>query len=342
MHGLTRRHLPLMAACIAAGSLAVAGCGSSSSTSSGSTSTSSGGASGSARASKKITFVAGDKGDEFYITLDCGARTEAKKHGFTVNFQEPDQFTPSSQTPIVNSVAASKPDAVLIAPTDAAAMYTPIKQLAENGSKVVLVDTTLKNPDMAASQVSTDDAGGGKQAADQMAALVGGSGKVIVINLNPGVSTTDARGKAFMDEAKLKGLTVLTQQYAGTSPEKAASIVQSTLAGNPDLKGIFATTNFAQDGAVTGLRGQNKLGAVKIIGFDSSPLQVQQLRQGEVQALIAQQARKIGELGIQQAAAALAGTATTKQIKVPTVAVTKANVDSATVKPVLQVKQCPA
>jgi hypothetical protein len=35
----------------------------------------------------KITFVAGDKGDPFYITLDCGAVSEAKKLGATVNMQ---------------------------------------------------------------------------------------------------------------------------------------------------------------------------------------------------------------------------------------------------------------
>ena len=61
----------------------------------------------------------------------------------SLNFQGPDQFDPSLQTPVVNAVAAKKPDAVLIAPTDTKAMFAPINQLKQNGSKVVLVDTTL-------------------------------------------------------------------------------------------------------------------------------------------------------------------------------------------------------
>lgn len=297
-------------------------------------------ASGGGTHGKRVTFIAGDKGDEFYITLDCGARQEAQKYGMSVNFQEPEQFAPSSQTPIVNATAAKHPDALLIAPTDSKAMYLPIKQVADDGTKVVLVDTTLDNPTMAVSQVSTNDAIGGAQAAQALAKLVGGKGKVIVINLTPGVSTTDARAKGFIDEAKKLGLDVLPQQYAGTSPEKAASIVQSTVARNPDLKGIFTTTNFAQEGAVTGLRAQDLLGKVKIVGFDSAPLQVKQLRAGDVQALIAQQARQIGKLGIDQAAATLAGKPTKSQIKVPTVTITRDNVDDPKVQPALQVESC--
>lgn len=339
MHPLTGRPgLGLAALCASAALLTA--CGSSDDNSS--TTASAGGGGASSVNGKKVTFIAGDKGDEFYITLDCGAKEEAAKDGMSVDFQEPEQFAPSSQTPIVNATAAKKPDALLIAPTDAKAMYVPIKQVADGGSKVIMVDTTLANPSMAAAQVSTDDEVGGQQAAQELAKLIGGSGKVIVINLNPGVSTTDARAKGFEDEAKKLGLTVLGQQYAGTSPEKAASIVQSTLARDPDLKGIFTTTNFAQEGAVTGLQGQDKVGKVKIVGFDSAPLQVRQLKAGQVQALVAQQARKIGQLGIQQAVAALTGKPTTKQIKVPTITVTKDNLSDPAVAPALQVEKCGA
>ena len=81
----------------------------------------------------KMTLIAGVKGDEFYITMNCGAQAKAKELGVTLDFQGPDQFDAALQTPIVNAVAAKKPDAVLIAPTDTKAMYAPIKQLADAG-----------------------------------------------------------------------------------------------------------------------------------------------------------------------------------------------------------------
>ena len=309
---------------LACGALAVAACGGSDNggSSSGSSSSS---ASGGGGKKYKMTLVAGVKGDEFYITMNCGAQAEAKKLCVTLNFQGPDQFAPDLQTPIVNAVAAKKPDAVLIAPTDTKAMFAPIKQLADNGSKVVLVDTTLDQPQMAVSQIASDNEGGGKIAAQTLAKLIGGKGKVLVVNVKPGISTTDARGKGFQEGAKAAGLTYVGQQYDDDDPAKAAAIVKSALARNPDLKGIFATNLFSAEGAATGIREAGKQNQVKIVGFDAGPKQVQDLKQGVVQALIAQKPAEIGADGVQQAYAALTGKPTTKQIGTGFVSLTKDN-----------------
>src|SRR5215212_5582510 len=153
----------------------------------------------------KMTLLAGVKGDEFYITMNCGAQEKAKELGVSLDFQGPDKFDAAQQTPIVDAVAAKKPDAVLIAPTDTKAMYAPIKQLADSGTKIVLVDTTLDQPDMAVSQIASDNVGGGETAAKALADLIGGKGKVFVVNVKPGISTTDAREKGFVSGAKTAG-----------------------------------------------------------------------------------------------------------------------------------------
>src|SRR5215218_5767594 len=141
-----------------------------------------GGSSSSGGKDYKMTLLAGVKGDEFYITMNCGAQAEAKK-----------------------------PDALLVAPTDTKAMYVPIKQVADGGSKVVLVDTTLEQPDLAVSQIASDNVGGGRVAAQTLAKLIGGKGKVFVVNVKPGISTTDQRGQGFEEEAKTLGLEYLGQ-----------------------------------------------------------------------------------------------------------------------------------
>src|ERR687893_660198 len=195
----------------------------------------------------KMTLLAGVKGDEFYITMNCGAQAEAKKQGVTVDFQGPDQFDPSLQTPIVNAIAAKKPDALLVAPTDTKAMFVPIKQVADAGSKVVLVDTTLEQPDLAVSQIASDNEEGGRAAAKALADAIGGSGKEFVNNVKPGISNTDLRAKGFQEEAEKLGLEFVGVEYNNDQPDKAASIVKAQLAKNPDLKGIFATNLFGED-----------------------------------------------------------------------------------------------
>jgi ribose transport system substrate-binding protein len=275
--------------------------------------------------SYKMTLIAGVKGDEFYITMNCGAQEKAKELGVTLDFQGPDEFDAAQQTPIVDAVVAKSPDAILIAPTDTKALFAPITQAAQN-SKIVLVDTTLEDPSMAVSQIASDNEAGGKTAAETLLDLIGGKGKVMVVNVKPGISTTDLRGKGFEDGVKGKpGVEYLGQEYSQDDPAKAAAIVTATLAKHPDLKGIFATNLFSAEGSASGLRQAGKLGDVKIVGFDAGPKQVQDLKDGLVQALIAQKPADIGAQGVEQAYNALEGKSTTPKIGTESVSITKDN-----------------
>jgi ribose transport system substrate-binding protein len=273
----------------------------------------------------KMTLIAGVKGDEFYITMNCGAQEKAKELGVTLDFQGPDEFDAAQQTPIVDAVAAKSPDAILIAPTDTKALFAPITQAAQN-SKIVLVDTTLDDPSMAVSQIASDNTAGGKTAGETLLDLIGGKGKVMVINVKPGISTTDQRGKGFEEAVKGKpGVEYLGQEYSQDDPAKAADIVTATLAKHPDLKGIFAANLFSAEGAASGLRQAGKLGDVKIVGFDAGPKQVKDLKDGLVQALIAQKPADIGAQGVEQAYNALEGKPTTAKIGTESVSITKDN-----------------
>jgi ribose transport system substrate-binding protein len=311
-----RRSLLALAVLCAMLSLVVAACGDDDS----------GGGGGSSSSSKKqykMTLIAGVKGDEFYITMSCGAQAKAKELGVKLDFQGPQEFDASQQTPIVNAVAAKKPDAVLIAPTDTKALYAPIKQMADSGTKIVLVDTTLDQPDMAVSQIASDNEAGGKTAAETLAKLIGGKGKVFVVNVKPGISTTDAREKGFVEGAKSAGLDYVGREYSNDKPEVAAAKTKAALQRNPDLKGIFGTNLFSAEGAATGVRESG--GKVKIVGFDAGPKQVKDLQDGTVQALIAQKPADIGAQGVEQAYNALTGKPTTKKIGTESVSITKDN-----------------
>ena len=67
---------------------------------------------------KKITLMVGVKGDPFYISMECGAREAATAAGATLDVQGPDKFDATLQNPMLDAVAAAKPDALLVAPND--------------------------------------------------------------------------------------------------------------------------------------------------------------------------------------------------------------------------------
>ena len=277
---------------------------------------------------KKIAFIQGVAGDEFYITMQCGIEAEAKKSGAKVTTQGPAKFDPTQQKPIVDSVVSSKPDAILVAPTEVSAMQAPLQAAADAGIEVVLVDTTVKDPSFAVSQIASDNVGGGVAAFKAIEELAPDGGKVLVVSTDPGVSTVDARAKGFEDAAKRNSaFEFLGIQYSHNEPAQAAKIVTAALQKDPDIVGVFATNVFSAEGSATGIRQAGKQGEVNVVGFDAGPAQVKQLREGTVQALIAQQPDDIGAQGVQQALAALDGKATKKTIETGSTIITKDNVD---------------
>ena len=300
-----------------------------------------GGGAGGAEQQYKLTLIQGVKGDQFYVTMQCGAQEAAKAAGATLDVTAPDEFDASLQTPVVNAVVAKKPDAILVAPTDTKAMIPPLTQAKAAGIKLVFVDTTTENgAELAESEIASDNEEGGREAARALAELTGGKGSVLVINVKPGISTTDARAKGFEEEIKnTPGLKYIGQEYSNDKPEVAASKATAALAAHPDLVGIFGTNLFSAEGAATGLRsaGASK---VKIVGFDAGPKQVEDLEQGVVQALIAQKPADIGKAGVEQAIAALKGEPTQKKIGTGFVVVTKENMNDPDVKPFLYKSSC--
>jgi ribose transport system substrate-binding protein len=301
-----------------------------------------GGAGGGAEKQYKLTLIQGVKGDQFYITMQCGAQEAAAAAGATLEVTAPDEFEASLQTPVVNAVVAKKPDAILVAPTDTQAMIPPLTQAKAAGIKLVFVDTTTENgAELAESEIASDNEEGGREAARSLAELTGGKGSVLVINVKPGISTTDARAKGFEEEIKkTPGLKYIGQEYSNDKPEVAASKATAALAAHPDLVGIFGTNLFSAEGAATGLRSAGASKKVKIVGFDAGPKQVEDLEQGIVQALIAQKPADIGKAGVEQAIAALKGEPVQKKIGTGFVVVTKENMKDPDVEPFLYKSSC--
>ena len=276
----------------------------------------------------KISFIQGVAGDEFYISMQCGVESEAAKLGVSANTQGPQKFDPTLQKPIVDSVAASQPDAIVIAPTDVTAMQTPIAAAAAKGAKIVLVDTTLKDPSVAETGIASDNLGGGKAAFQAIEKANPKGGKVMVMSTDPGISTVDARVKGFEDAVKANPkFKYVGVQYSHDDPATAAQLTSAALQKDPDMVGIFAANLFAAEGSATGLKQAGKKDSVDIVGFDAGPNQVKALRDGTVQALVAQEPATIGKYGVDAAVSALEGKDVPPLVQTGFTVITKDNVD---------------
>jgi ABC-type sugar transport system substrate-binding protein len=325
-----------MIALVAASSACSSG-SSSSSASSGSTGTSS------ASSGKKLELIVGTKSDNFYVTMECGAKQEAAKLGAKLTVNGPADFTVPQQKPLIDAAIATKPDALLVAPTDTTALNSDLQQVQSNGTKIVFVDTSSSDPALGISRITSDNAGGGKLAADELAKQIGGKGVVSVITVKAGTSTTDARVAGFVQEMKAKypNIKLLPTHYDDTdSTTVAAQQIGGDISAHHDLNGVFAANVITAEGAATAVKSAGMSGKVKVATFDADPTQMTMLSNGTIQLAIAQAPAIEGQDAVIQAMNALTGKPVTKNILTPLVAITTSNMNNPSVKPYIYKSGC--
>lgn len=298
---------------------------------------------GGGSSAKTMELIVGTKSDDFYVTMECGAKAEAKKLGVKLTVNGPATFSVPEQKPLIDAAEVTKPDALIVAPTDASALDPDLQKVQKAGTKLIFVDTSSSNPSLGLSRISSDNTQGGKVAADALGQAIGGKGTVAVISVAKGVSTTDARIAGFQQEmaSKYPGVTLLSEQNDDAdSVTQATSFIEGDMAAHPDLAGAFAANVITAQGAASGIAHAGKTGKVKLATFDADPAQMSMMTQGTIQLAIAQEPALEGADGVEQALNAINGKHVTANIATPLIAVTTSNMNDPTVKPFIYESSC--
>jgi ABC-type sugar transport system substrate-binding protein len=303
------------------------------------------GSSGSGSSSGKKTeeLIVGTKSDDFYVTMECGAEREAKKLGISLTVTGPASFSIPEQKPLIDTAAVTKPDALLVAPTDSAALDPDLIRVQHGGTKIIFVDTSSSDMSIGLSRISSNNYYGGQLAADSLGKLIGGKGTVAVISVAQGVSTTDARVAGFEAEMKSKypAVKLLPEQNDDAdSVTTASSFIEGDITANPSLAGAFAANVITAQGTASGIAHAHKTGKVKLATFDADPTQMSMMQSGTIQLAIAQEPALEGADAVEQGLNAIEGKKVTKMIATPLIAITPANENSASIKPYIYASSC--
>lgn len=238
----------------------------------------------------RIAGVVAQTPDPYFVSMKCGALAAAKKlGGVTLSWQGPVQPSVSQQITALGSVAVTKPDGVILTPFSPTAFLQPVKKLMQQGVPVALTDAYLSK-NAAYSATYTDVSTAGPVLARRIAGLIGGKGELGIVAFGAGdpFETPRYSGMVKVIKAKFPGISVLPVQYAAADSNKAAQVVSGMLAAHPNLKAVYATDGPMGQGAAAALRTAGKRGVVKLISFDAEPALVTDLRNGSIDALMAQ------------------------------------------------------
>ena len=254
---------------------------------------------------------------EFWKSIHAGAiaaATELKAEGVTVNviwkgpLREDDR---EQQVQVVENFTGRRVSGIVLAPLDARALVAPTEEAVHAGIPVVIIDSGLKS-NAPVSTVSTDNYKGGVLGARRLGELLGGKGKVILLRVLGGSTSTEQREAGFLDTLakEFPALEILSSdQHAGATRDTAYRVSQNLLNRfGRDVTGIFAPNESSATGMLLAMKDAGLAGGkVKLVGFDSGSKTVDALKSGDLQGLVVQNPFRMGYLGVKTLVASLRG-----------------------------------
>ena len=272
----------------------------------------------------------------------------ARKAGKDLNVNVPELGAQSEsdingQISILENAVAGKAAAVVISPTQFAALGKPIDEAAKK-TKIIGIDSGADSKAFT-SFLTTDNVQGGRVAADGLAAAVTAKygkaeGDVALITSIPGVGSLDQRAKGFKEQltAKYPGLKLVADKVADGQATTGLNIMTDLLTANPKLVGVFASNLIMAQGAGQAIAENKAADKVKLIGFDSDDKLVKFLTDGTIAALVVQDPFRMGYDGIKTALAASKGEKVEANVDTGANLISKENMSGARAQEVLNPK----
>ncbi|MCH2176604.1 MAG: substrate-binding domain-containing protein [Lentisphaeria bacterium] len=295
---------------------------------------------GNVKKKQRIAVIPKAESHIFWKTAGKGAEKAAEDLGVEVIYKGPDKADDrNSQVQAVQSFAVKGVDAMCIAPIDGDVLTKPIESAAAEGIKMVVWDSGLKRLDKVESFVATDNKQGGVLCGEEMARLLDGNGKVIMLRMQEGSISTAKREAGFLEglKAKAPDIELLSiDEYGGSSVGSAQKKAQLLLNKYADeVTGIFCCNETTTEGMLLALKQQGLAGKVKFVGFDSNEALLNGMNAGEVHALAVQSPYKMGYLAVKAAKDALDGKTVERVIDTGVTLVTQENKDTEIIQEIL-------
>lgn len=276
----------------------------------------------------------------FWQTVEEGARAGAAASGVEILWKGPLQENDrAQQIQIVQQFVAEGVDGIAIAPLDHQALVAPLAAARARGIEVVVFDSDLDGTPGVdfASFVATDNLAGGRLAGEELARLLHGDGGAVLLRYQVGSASTEARERGFLEAARAGGLAILVEnRYAGASAGEAKTEALNLEHELRAADGVFCSNESATNGMLLALRQAGLAQQLVFVGFDASPPLVEGLRNGEIDALVVQDPRRMGRLAVETLAAAVRGESVATVIDTGAVLATRANMDTPQVAPLLR------
>jgi len=242
----------------------------------------------------------------FWGAMAQGVKDGADEAGVKYFLQaaESDQAA-EPQLNLCNTMLERKPVAMITAAINSTNLLPCLKAAQEAQIKIVDLDNNLdqavldKEGIKVTFHIGSDNIAAGAQGAEYLVSKLGkdAKGPVLVIEGLSGNITGEKRASGFADKLKelAPGLEIVASLPGDWDRGKAASIANDTLTAHPDLVAIFCANDGMALGAVESVYAAGKGDQVTIIGVDGNSDAVKSIKEGRLNASVAQLPYLVGK-----------------------------------------------
>ena len=273
----------------------------------------------------------------FWQTVHAGAVAAAREGGAEVRWNGPAVETEfSRQVQIVDSMINGRVSAIVLAPTDRVALVSVVERAAREKIPVTIFDSAIDTENYV-SFVATNNYAAGQMAARRIGQILNGRGTVAMLMNMPGSASTLEREKGFEDalSKEFPQIQIAARQFGMSDRAKSMAVAEDLLTAHPGLSGVFASNEPGSVGGAQALKSRKLTDKIKLVGFDSSPTLIDDMRAGAIDSLVVQDPFQIGYTAVKTALDKLKGQTPPRKIDTPARLITTGDLDKPEVKQLL-------
>ncbi len=282
-----------------------------------------------------VGFVLATLNNPFFIDMKTGAETAAKRLGLNVIIQAAERDVDvEKQVQIVENLIQRRVDVICITPIGSREIVAAIVKANRAEIPVLIVDSRVDEKTLrdAGGNIATfagsDNFEGGRLAGEYIIRTLDGKGRVAILEGIPGHETGDSRLKGFHSAIDAQpGIEIVSSQNANWQRDRGYNVFQNILQSHPDVQAVFACNDLMALGAVEAIAAAGKTRDIIVVGFDAIEDARQAVRNGVMDATVAQYPEEMGRVAIENAHRLLKGETIPEFVPVKIELITRENVD---------------
>jgi ribose transport system substrate-binding protein len=191
------------------------------------------------------------------------------------------QARPDVQISLMENLINQGVNAIFLQPVDSVALGPSIAAAREDGIPVITLNIDAVEPH--AVHVEMNHYFGAVAIGQAMGEMMGGSGKVAILNAPPGIIIRDQRTNGFLEGLRAyPNIEVVADQSADWDRRKAQEVLSAILAANPDVTGVYGVNDSMALGAVDVAKANGTLDQMVIFGNDGEIAALESIEAGEL------------------------------------------------------------